>query len=371
MIPWRIWGSRYSPIAVSVALPPDGVRIRKRCPTADVVGLGELLLDHRRVAAHLAEQRVAAAVQPLRPVGEPQQARLDAVERVDELVRVRAVDLDLIHVLAHGGIHAGHAPDGLLGVGRQRLEALGRDGDVGADELVQAARDRRLEPGGEHRHEDDESEADHQRRGRRRGAAGVAHRVLAREPAGLVEREGERLPDRARERPHDIAGDERDADEQQDRASRQRAEAAAGGPAAEQALHEAQEAEQAHARGDVRRPAAARRAGQRVGAQRRDGRDPRGAERRSDRGEQRDPDPDPERQRDRAAREHEPARGHVERRVEQRAERRGDAEAGEQPEHRGGDPDDQRLGGDREQDLSARGAQRAQQRELARRAARR
>ena len=227
MIPWRIWGSRYSPIAVSVALPPDGVRIRKRCPTRTWWVLANCSSITAASPRTWLEQRVAAAVQPLRPVGEPQQARLDAVERVDELVRVRAVDLDLIHVLAHGGVHAGHAPDGLLRVGRQRLEALGGDGDVGADELVQAAGDRRLQPGGEHRHEDDEPEADHQRRGRRRGAAGVAHRVLTREPAGLVEREGERLPDRARERPHDVAGDERDADEQQDRAARQRAEAAA------------------------------------------------------------------------------------------------------------------------------------------------
>ena len=34
MMPWRICGSRYSPIASSVALPPEGVSMRKRSPTA-------------------------------------------------------------------------------------------------------------------------------------------------------------------------------------------------------------------------------------------------------------------------------------------------------------------------------------------------
>ena len=304
MIPWRIWGSRYSPIAVSVALPPDGVRIRKRCPTADVVGLGELLLDQRRVAAHLAEQRVAAAVQPLRPVGEPQQARLDAVERVDELVRVRAVDLDLIHVLAHGGVHAGHAADGLLGVGRQRLEALGGDGDVGADELVQAARDRRLEPGGEDRHEDDESEADHQRRGRRRGAAGVAHRVLAREPAGLVERE-RRAAARSRRRAAARHSGRR-ARRRRTAGPRRRPARRGGSPAGPPPNRPCTRPRRpsrltpAAMYGDRRRRRACRSARRRCSAATGGTRVARSAG--ATAAEQRDPDPDPERQRDRAAR---------------------------------------------------------------------
>ena len=120
----------------------------------------------------------------------------------------------------------------------------------------------------------------------------VAHRVLARQPAGLVEGERQRPADRAGDRPHDVAGDERDADEQQHRAAGQSAEAGGGGPGAEHALQQGEQPEQADGGGDVRRAAAAarRRGGQGVGVQRRHGRHPRRAHGRHHRGHQRDAD---------------------------------------------------------------------------------
>ena len=140
-----------------------------------------------------------------------------------------------------------------------------------------------------------------------------------------------------------------------------------GGAGAEQPLQQAHEPQQAHAGGDVGGPAAAAgaRLGQRVGAQRGHRRDARRAQRRDDGGREGHADADEQRDLDRARGEHEAARGHVERGVEERPEGRRHAEPGEQAEHGGRDADGQRLDRDGGEDLPARRAQRAQQRELA------
>ena len=63
--------------------------------------------------------------------------------------------------------------------------------------------DRAGDARGEHGHEHDHRHADHQRRGGDRGAAGLAHRVLARQPAGDAAQPLERLAGERGERPHE------------------------------------------------------------------------------------------------------------------------------------------------------------------------
>ena len=69
--------------------------------------------------------------------------------------------------------------------------------------VVDRAVDRRLRAGGEDRHEHDEREADHQRRGGDRRAPRLADRVLARQAPGHARHALERPPDDRGQRAHE------------------------------------------------------------------------------------------------------------------------------------------------------------------------
>ena len=75
-----------------------------------------------------------------------------------------------------------------------------------------------LQAGGEDRHEHDERQADHQRRGGDRGALRLADRVLARQLAGQALEARQRRAEHARQRAHQQRRQERDAEHHQHRA---------------------------------------------------------------------------------------------------------------------------------------------------------
>ena len=108
--------------------------------------------------------------------------------------------------------------------------------------------DRVLEARGEDGDEDHEREADHQRRRRDRGARRVARGVVARELAGRVPEALQRPADDGRQRAHDVARAQRDADEHEQRAEPHRGDPAAGRAASEQALDQEREPGEAHQR---------------------------------------------------------------------------------------------------------------------------
>ena len=104
--------------------------------------------------------------------------------------------------------------------GRDRREAVVVEHrDVAGERAVDQVLDRGAQPVGEHRHEDDEREPDHQRGRGDRGAAGVARRVLAREPPDELGRALDRRGDDARRRADEARRDQRDAEDQDDRAA--------------------------------------------------------------------------------------------------------------------------------------------------------
>ena len=114
---------------------------------------------------------------------------------------------------------------------------LSTDGEVAGEGAVDGAVDRAAQPRGEDRHEGDERDADHQRGGGDRRARRVAGRVLAREPAASRPpgaRSG--APTSARDRPHELRAEQRDAEEDGDRAAAERRRRAAARRAAEQAV---------------------------------------------------------------------------------------------------------------------------------------
>ena len=81
------------------------------------------------------------------------------------------------------------------------------------DRLVDRVVDRALDPGGEHGHERDQRQPDHQRRRGRGGAAGVADRVLARQPAGHSAKPLERRADHRGHRRDQLRAEQRDAEQ--------------------------------------------------------------------------------------------------------------------------------------------------------------
>ena len=226
-MPERICGSRYSPIAVQ-RRPAAGRRLDPEAVAdRDAVRLGELLLDERRVAAQ--PRRSARPCRRRATRAGRRRCRMRAsTPLISSVIWLTGLPLTWMRsrYWPTAAYDARHAANGVLRVRRQRLEALGGDHDVGADQLVEAAGDRGLEARGEDRDEHDEPEADHQRRrGGRRAARGCASRSRARAGRARRTRRAIGRPIAPAIGSHDGAGDERHADEQQHRAAGQRAEA--------------------------------------------------------------------------------------------------------------------------------------------------
>ena len=95
----------------------------------------------------------------------------------------------------------------------------------GLDLLVDALVDRRAQAGGEDRHQHDERDADHQRRGGDRRALGLAAGVLARQAAREALEAHQRAADQAAQRAHERRRQQREAEDHQ-----QAAEAEHGAP---------------------------------------------------------------------------------------------------------------------------------------------
>ena len=199
-----IWGSRYSPIAVSRAEWPVGPVTREPLADRDAVLLGELLLDQRGAGAQALEL-VVGAVEPAEAVDVAQGERLDAVDHVCEVADGAAVDLDLVDVLRRGRGHGRQVLDAVACRARDRRVGVAGhhqvDG-VALDRAGQRVLEARRKDGDEHH----QAQPHHQRRRRDRGARRVAGRVLARELAGRVPGAFERPADDGGERPHDVAG---------------------------------------------------------------------------------------------------------------------------------------------------------------------
>ena len=192
-------------------------RRRQHELVADLLALADAAVgvDHHAVVAELAEGRRGAFL-PVRLVQRGGGAGVDADDR-----RRAGVALDLRRREAHGGdvVDARHLADGgrrLLG---DRCEPVLVDDDevAGGERPVDGAVDRAAKTGGEDRHERDERDADHERRGGHRGAAGIAQRVLAGEPPGDPEDRLQRPPDERRERAHEERAEHRDRQEDDER----------------------------------------------------------------------------------------------------------------------------------------------------------
>ena len=149
----------------------------------------------------------------------------------------------------------------------------------GLDLLVDALVDRRAQPGGEDRHEHDERDADHQRRGGDRGALRLAAGVLAGEHAREALEARQRAPDQAAQRAHERRGQQREAEDHQQRAEAEHGRGRArGARVAEQPVEQQRDADRLDDDGgDDPPPAHAPDAGRDAVAHRRHGLDPRRA----------------------------------------------------------------------------------------------
>ena len=270
-------GSRYSAIAVSVARVARGPGDAEAMAHRDAVQLGELLLDDGG-ATDDALQVGVRALQPVKAVGVAQRQRVDAVELIGDGVDLAPVDLDLVEVLRRGGHDRRHPIDEGPGSARERRHGVAGDHQVGLGAVCDRPVDRVLEARREDGDEDHEREADHERRRRDRGPRRIARGVLARKLSGRVPEALQRPADDRRQRAHDIASAQRDADEHEQRAEPHRGHPAAGRAVPEQALDQECEPCEAHQPGDDPPPAAGgRRLGQRLVAHGRHRRHPGGA----------------------------------------------------------------------------------------------
>ena len=214
----------------------------------------------------------------------------------------------------------------------------------------------------------DERDADHERRGGHRGAAGVAQRVLARQAPGDARRPPERPPDERRERAHEPRAEHRDAEEDERRAPRPMS------PAADRRTRR-----RTARRAAARRPATPSstamivrtrpppRCSTSALAQRATGGDPRGAQRGREARDDGHDGADEQRDDDRPRLDDRPGVGRSAPTALNRACRPWrDEQAAQQADHRRAEADHERLEDDRAEHLPRAGAERAQQRELAR-----
>ena len=136
--------------------------------------------------------------------------------------------------------------DATLLAGRDRLHRPGADDEVCTHDLLNRLVERRLDAVREHGDEDDETESDHECGRRRRGAAGVAHRVLAGQQARLGEQALERPADGPGQGADEPASAQSDADEQQHDAAGHHRQPAGRRPSREQTGHQQRHAEHRH-----------------------------------------------------------------------------------------------------------------------------
>ncbi len=302
---------------------------------------------------------VAEAAQRRRPALGPVEGQHPprvGVERRDARLARAADQLRLGGPQGRDQRHAGNLAGRRRGAGRDRREAVAvADHQLALEAVVDGGGDRALDARREDGDEGDHGEADHQRRGGDRGAAGLRWVFSrARRPVSLRSRSSG-LPGQRGERPHQARAEEGDAEDDRDRAAadqpRRRVRAGAA-EEADQDHRQAGDAEQRGERGVGDPTPPARRHLERL--QRGDRRHPGGAQRRDQRGDQRDADPDREGDDDGPRLEHQAGRRQVDPdRDEERVEPLGDREAGGEAEQRPGDADQQRLDDDRAEDLPA------------------
>ena len=160
--------------AMTALLPPSSHFMRKICARTRI---------HRRRLVHLVEDEAVA----------------------DPDVRDR--------------LNAGRLGGRVAGCNRDRVEVVLRGDRVAADpEVVDSAAEALRDPGGDHRDERHEREPDHQR-GRGGGRPlGVPPRVVARQRARCAAEPARGRAERPGERPHEPDCQERDSDEDQQRA---------------------------------------------------------------------------------------------------------------------------------------------------------
>ena len=141
---------------------------------------------------------------------------------------------DVCRVLANtaDGCDARLRGERLGSVGRERAEAVvGGHDVVGAHRLLDCVADRAPQALSEDRDEGDEREADHQRRSGGGRAGRVAHRVLARKPAGCTRHLPARPAEDRGERLHEPGRDRRHAEEEDEAAEREQEEHGSDGEA--------------------------------------------------------------------------------------------------------------------------------------------
>ena len=179
----------------------------------EVLVLGERLVDHRLIVGEVGEQLVRALV----PI---QAQHLSRGRRVDQgQCALLAADLVLGEPQRRRDLDPVDRGDLVADADRDVREAVVvGDRQIADQRLVDRVVDRALDPGGEHGHERDQRQPDHQRRGGRRRAARVADRVLVREPAGDAAQPLERRADHGRQRRDQDRAQQRDPEEDGDRA---------------------------------------------------------------------------------------------------------------------------------------------------------
>ena len=195
-----------------------------------VVG-GEGVGDDRLAVAQVAQRRRPALL-PFDLDASPM-SRVGAVDvgAVPPLPRSLACAERIVATASTPGTLRG-ARRGAAGDRREAVAVLDHQaaGEVFVDDLG----DRALQAGGEDRHEDDERDADHERGRGDRGAAGLrvafsrARRPLT--PAQALERRADERGDR----PHELRAEQRDGEEDGDRAGAERRGRAAARRAAEE-----------------------------------------------------------------------------------------------------------------------------------------
>ncbi len=298
---------------------------------------------------------------------------------VDDLGHPRVDGGDEVRVAVPKSLSRAHVSDDedarclrrrLGGVGRDRREVVLRgDREVPGEEVVDGSAERRDDPGRERGDERHEREPDHQRGRRRRRPLRVPASVVAgQEPCRSAHLRG-RPPEQLCERTNEARGEERDPEEDEQRAEPhpdedlRRVEAAS-----EEAVDERREAGARHEhRAD---PAEA---GESSGRKRRPlphGGDRRHASRTNRRAQARDQgDEDSRDERDdrRPRLEHEPrVREREADQIEEAEQTSGEQQAEEQTDDGGHHADDESLDEDRPENLAARRSERPERRELAR-----
>ena len=171
---------------------------RERVADLEAVLGGPAVVDHRAVRPERGEDAVGAVL----PLEVEDLADRGAVDAVDDLLATGHEAAVLAQRADRG--HAGHAGRGARDLRVHRRPAvLRRDHVRRGDAVVERALGLLTEAVGHDGDRGHQHHADHQRAGGDRRAAGVAHRVAARQPAGGAADGGRRPAEQRRRRPHE------------------------------------------------------------------------------------------------------------------------------------------------------------------------